>query len=186
MGSNSSVLIAAALAAALFAAVPAALAQKPVTVGEAVTESFTIEAINHTSRVVTLKDKDGFLEEVYCGPEVQRFDALKVGDTVTFRYYETLVTAIRRSGGASPAPDAAGVSRTPGAAPGGTISRQLTVTVTIEAIDPKVPSVTVKTADGRRSSFKVENAKNLEGYKAGDTVDVTYTRALAVSVTPAK
>jgi Cu/Ag efflux protein CusF len=34
-------------------------------------------------------------------------------------------------------------------------------------------------------SFRVQNAKNLEGYKAGDKVDITYTQALAVSVTPA-
>jgi Cu/Ag efflux protein CusF len=61
----------------------------------------------------------------------------------------------------------------------------MTAVVTIEAIDAKVPSVTVKAADGRRMSFKVENAKNLEGYKAGDQVEVTYTQALAVSVTSA-
>jgi hypothetical protein len=32
----------------------------------------------------------------------------------------------------------------------------------------------------------VKDAKNLEGYKVGDTVDVTYTRALAVTVEPEK
>jgi Cu/Ag efflux protein CusF len=35
-------------------------------------------------------------------------------------------------------------------------------------------------------SFKVENSKNLAGYKAGDNVEITYTRALAVNVEPAK
>ena len=75
------------------------------------------------------------------------------------------------------------MTRTPGAAPGGTIGLQVTATVTIEAIDAKTPAVTIRTADGRRSSFRVEDAKNLEGYKVGDKVDVTYTRALAVSVT---
>ena len=61
----------------------------------------------------------------------------------------------------------------------------MTAVVTLEAIDAKVPSVTIKTAGGRRMSFKIENAKNLEGYKAGDKVEITYTEALAVSVTPA-
>ena len=65
---------------------------------------------------------------------------------------------------------------------GGTIAQQLTATVTIEAIDAKVPSVTVRSAAGRRSSFRVADAKNLEGYKAGDQVDVTYTRGVAISV----
>jgi hypothetical protein len=52
---------------------------------------------------------------VLCGPEVQRFDALKVGDRVTFSYYESLVTAIRRPGAAPKAPESAAVTRTPGA-----------------------------------------------------------------------
>ena len=84
-----------------------------------ITKTFTIEAIDKTSRVVTLKDPAGMLESVYCGPEVQRFDALKVGDMVTFRYHESLVTALRRPGQAPRATESAGVTRTPGANPGG-------------------------------------------------------------------
>ena len=173
----------AAVAALLF--IPSmTLAQKPVSVAESITETFTIEAIDHSSRIVTLKDKDGLLEDVLCGPEVTRFDALKVGDRVTFRYHESLVTALRRPGATSK-PESAAITRTPGAKPGGTIAQQFTATVTIEAVDAKVPSVTIRTDAGRKMSFKVENAKNLEGYKAGDKVEITYTQALAVSVTSA-
>ena len=62
---------------AVLAGGSATAAQKPLSVGDTVTESFTIEAINKSTRVVTLKDKEGNLEELFCGPEVQRFDALK-------------------------------------------------------------------------------------------------------------
>ena len=171
-----------AVAAALLLAPVGAMAQAPVSVAEVVSETFTIEAIDHASRIVTLKDKDGFTEDVLCGPEVQRFDALKVGDRVTFRYHESIVSAIQRPGSAPKAPVTGSVTRTPGAKPGGTVAQQMTTTVTIEAIDAAVPSITVKTANGRRSSFRIENKKNLEGYKAGDTVEVTYTQALAISV----
>jgi len=174
-----------AVAAALVMAGEPANAQKPVSLAEVVSETFTIEAIDHTTRRVTLKDKDGFVEDVICGPEVARFDALKVGDRVTFRYHESLVTAIQRPGTAPKAAESAAVTRTPGTKPGGTIAQQMTVVVSLEAIDAKVPSVSIRTADGRRMSFKVENAKNLEGYKPGDKVEVTYTQALAVSVEPA-
>ncbi len=54
--------------------------------------------------------------------------------------------------------------------------------MTVEAIDPKVPSIAVKAEDGRKMSFKVQDAKNLEGVKPGDKVEVTYTQALAISV----
>jgi Cu/Ag efflux protein CusF len=160
----------------------AAAAQKPISLGEVVSETFTIEAIDYAARVVTLKDKDGNIDEILCGPEVKRFDALKVGDQVTFRYHESVVSSIQRASASAKPPVTGGITRSPGDKPGGTISRQLTATVIIEAIDAKVPSVTIRTDDGRKMSFKVEQAKNLEGYKPGDKVEITYTQALAVSV----
>jgi Cu/Ag efflux protein CusF len=173
-----------ALAAVVFAT--PALAQKPVSMAESVTETFTIEAIDHSARIVTLKDKDGLFEELWCGPEVQRFDALKVGDKVSFRYQESLVSAIKRPTAGAKPPVTAAVTRTPGAAPGGTIAQQMTVVVTIAAIDAKTPAVTITNDRGQKMSFKVENAKNLDGYKVGDKVEITYTQALAISVTPGK
>jgi len=178
--------IASLTVAALLLSQPATAAQKAVSVADVVTATFTIEAIDGTSRIVTLKDTDGTLEDVYCGPEVQRFDALKVGDRVTFRYYETVVSMLRRPGAPGRAPESGGITRTPGTRPGGTMAQQFTATVTLQAIDAKVPSVTVKTDDGRVMSFRVQDARNLQGYKVGDKVEVTYTQALAVSVEPAK
>jgi len=170
-------------AAAVLLLASSALAQKPVSMADSVTATFTVDAIDHANRIVTLKAEDGTFDDVYCGPEVQRFDALKVGDKVSFRYHESLVTSLKHSTAPPKAPASAAVTRTPGAAPGGTIARQMTAVVTLDAIDPKVPSVTVSTENGHKMSFKVENAKNLEGYKVGDKVEVTYTQALAVSVT---
>jgi hypothetical protein len=173
-------LVTAVITAFLLGSVVPSLAQQPVSRTEEVTAAFTIEAIDHSMRIVTLRNKAGLLEEVYCGPEVQRFDALKVGDTVTFRYFETVVTALSKPGAA--ATPSTTVSRTADA-PGGTIARQTAATVTIETIDAKTPAVTVRTPSGGRSTFKVQNVQNLDGYKAGDQVTITYTRGLAVSVT---
>jgi Cu/Ag efflux protein CusF len=175
-------LAALGAAAVLWTAAPAS-AQKPVTQGAQVSESFVIDAIDHTARLVTLRDDKGETETIFCGPEVERFDALKVGDKVTFRYYESMVYAIRKPGSA-PAAGGSGVVRTPGDRPGGTISQQMTAVVTINAIDTKVPSVTITTSDGKKMSLKVEDAKNLQGVKVGDQVEITYTQALAISVTP--
>jgi Cu/Ag efflux protein CusF len=172
----------------LFAALliaPTAWAQKPVSLGDVVTQTVTIVAIDHTSRVVTLKDKNGETGEMVCGPEVKRFDQLKVGDKVTFQYHESLVSAISRPGAAAKPPASGGITRAADKV-GGTVSRQMNASVTILAIDSKVPSVTVQAANGDKMSFKVENAKNLEGYKAGDKVDITYTQALAISVESSK
>ena len=174
-------MVTAAVAALLVASVAIA-AQNPVSVAQTTTKTATIVAIDKTARVVTLQGKEGLTFDVLCGSEVQRFDALKVGDTVTFTYHESVISAIGRPGDKPKDPLSTNVTRTAGAKPGGTVAQQLSATVTIEEIDPKIPSVSVKAADGRRMAFKVEDKKNLEGYKVGDKVTVTYTQALAVSV----
>ncbi len=170
--------------AALVALPLVALAQRPVTETDAVELTTKIEAIDHSARLVTLMDKDGASETIYCGPEVKRFDELKVGDTVTIRYYESIAYAIRKPGQLSGLPAATGpkITRGTGARPSGTIARQETATVTVKAVDPKVPSITVLTEDGRTVSLKVEDKKNLKDVKAGDKVEITYTEAAMISV----
>jgi hypothetical protein len=173
-----------AVLAALLVLPLVAGAQKPVTRTEAIEVTTKIEAIDKNARLITLKDKDGEVETIHCGPEVERFGELKVGDTVTFRYYESVAYAIRKPGQPSGLPAQTGPSVTPGQGPrpGGTISKQETATVTIKAIDAKAPSITVLTEDGRTVSFKVEDVKNLKDVKAGDKVEVTYTEAVMISV----
>ena len=54
----------------------------------------------------------------------------------------------------------------------------------ITAIDTKAPSVTVKDSDGELQTIKVKDPTKLIGLKVGDTVDITYTEAFAISVDP--
>jgi hypothetical protein len=174
-----------AVLAAVVALPLASQAQKPVTKTDVVELTTKIEAIDHTARMVTLKDKDGVEETIHCGPEVKRFDELKVGDTVTFRYQESIAYSIRKPGQPSGLPSTTGgprLVRGQGAKPSGTVSQQETATVKVKAIDLKVPSITVLTADGRTASFKVEDVKNLKDVKVGDEVEVTYTEAFIISV----
>jgi Cu/Ag efflux protein CusF len=182
----------AGLAAALAFAGAARADEKPVatagtghkTVAEGITPEVTatIEAIDRTARKITLKGRDGVSETVTAGPEVKRFDELKVGDTVTFRYHESVVYKIRKAGEAAPPDAGQAVLSSQGPKPGGTAYQQQTATVKIKAIDAKAPSVTVLTPDGRTVSFKVDDKEALGKVKVGDTVDVTYTEALMISV----
>jgi hypothetical protein len=70
--------------------------------------------------------------------------------------------------------------------PGATASRQLTGSVTVTALDPKVPSLTVKGPKGNVFSMRVEDPTRLQGVKVGDTLDVTYTQAMLIAVDPMK
>jgi len=170
---------------AVIGAVPViARAQTPVAQTEAIEMSATIEAIDQSARQVTLKDPDGVLKTIYAGPEVKRFDELKVGDTVTMRYFESIAFLIRKPGEpvAAPAPGETTITRGTGAKPSGTIAQQETATVTVKAIDAKTPAVTVMTDDGRRASFRVNDKKHLKGVEVGDKVEITYTKAFMISV----
>ena len=58
--------------------------------------------------------------------------------------------------------------------------------MTITAIDPNVPSITVKSANGWTYSRRVDDKKALEKVKVGDQLDITWNDAVLISVTPAK
>jgi hypothetical protein len=187
MHMKPTVVVAAALCLAI---APAATAQTPVTKTKSVTATATIQAIDSTTRSITLRDETGVEDRYVAGPEVTRFNELKVGDTVKMTYYESVFLQVRKAGGAAGTTGAkpadatldAAVTRGKGALPGVTAAVQEKMTVTVKAIDPALPSLTVTTPDGRTITRKIEDKKNLEGIAVGDLIDVTYTRALLTSV----
>ena len=174
------------LVAAVLVLLPGlAAAEKPHTGAEAAMRTARITMIDHDARLVTLTQQDGTTETVQCGPEVDRFDELKVGDTVTMRYYRSVVYLARRAGQPSALPatrDTPSLSRGRGRRPAATLSQQQTAAVTVEAIDRRVPAVTGVTDDGRRVSFQVPRRKDVAGLKVGERLEIVYTEALVISV----
>ena len=75
-----------------------------------------------------------------------------------------------------------GEAAKPGEKPKASATRQTTVTVAITAIDPKVPSVTFKGPQGNERTVRVKDPKKLDGVKVGDTVEITTTESVAISV----
>ncbi len=68
------------------AATGAASPQAPITKTKSVSATATIQAIDATGRMITLKDETGVEDTYSVGPEVKRFNELKVGDTVKMTY----------------------------------------------------------------------------------------------------
>jgi hypothetical protein len=62
------------------------------------------------------------------------------------------------------------------------VIQQLKATVTIVSIDPQQQMVVYKTADKRQVMRQVADPKLLEGLKAGDMIDITYTRERAIEL----
>jgi hypothetical protein len=174
------------LAASVGAAqTPPAKPQAPAASTDKVTLTATVEAIDRTNRTLMLKGPKGNVVELAVDPSFKRFDELNVGDQITATYYESIAASIRRPGDPAPKPVDAAITPRQGA-PGATASVQQTVSVVVQSVDKANRSVTVKKADGGIVSFRVENPKYLEMAKPGETVDITYTRALLLEANPAK
>jgi Cu/Ag efflux protein CusF len=176
------------LAAMVCLAAPAlALAQEAFSKANVIKVSSTIQAIDTTSRTITLRDEKGNEDTFAVGDAVQRFNELKVGQRVNITYYESLVLQVVKPGekGGGPSLEAA-LSRAKSELPAASIATQEKATVTVKAVDMAVPSITVTTPDGRTVTRKIEQKKYLEGVKAGDQIDITMTRAVLTSVENAK
>ena len=87
--------------------------------------------------------------------------------------------------GAAPI-DSSSRAVTPAAGTAGTAARQQTITATISAIDPKLPSVSFTGPRGWNYTTRVQDKELLSKFKVGDKVDITWTEAMLVSVEDAK
>ena len=159
---------------------------KTVTKQNKVTATATITAIDQATRSVTLRSPNGDEDTFTAGPEVTRFNQLKVGDTIKATYYESLVFELRKGNNPSTPSHDAAVGGRHKDVPGGAVGTQQVRTVTVKAVDMNAGTITVTAADGRTMTRKVEDKKNLEGVKAGDRIDITYTQALMISADPSK
>ena len=163
-----------------------AAAQVKVIPGEMETVTAIVEAVDHTTRTVSLKLPDGTYETIVAPASVERFDAIKVGDTLTARYYDNIVLRVKKPGEKDVNDGAEAVTKTPGASPSATAAKQRTITATITAIDMKVPSITLTGPNNWKYSSRVQDVNALKTVKVGDKLDITWTEALLVGFTPAK
>ena len=110
---------------------------------------------------------------------MKRFSELKVGDVITAKYYENIVLRVKAPG--EKAVDTASEAVTPGGKPGGTAAKQRTITATITAIDPNVPSITLSGPNNWTYSSRVADKAALKQVKVGDRLDITWTSVVLVS-----
>jgi hypothetical protein len=149
--------------------------------GEARTMNATVEAIDYTTRAVTVKKEDGDYEVLSCPAALKRCDTLKIGDRIKARFYETVVLRLKLPNEPEQNTAAQGrVAAEQGA--GGTLSHQRTITATITAIDPKAPSISFVGPQGWKYSSRVQDKAALAKVKVGDRIDITWTEALLLSL----
>jgi hypothetical protein len=150
------------------------------------TLSAEVTAVDPATRQVTLKGPQGDEMTVTCGDAVKRFDEVKVGDFVRVDYLVSMAAEVRK-----PTPeeakhplqimDAAGRAPTD-EAPAAGVARQFKVVTTIEALDRRNQTVTVKGPMGRYLTARVADPERLTKVHIGENIVIVYTEALAVSL----
>jgi Cu/Ag efflux protein CusF len=159
-----------------------AMAQSRTITSEMRTETGIVEAVEAQTRTITLKKPDGTFVSTVAGPEIKRFDEIKIGDKVNARYYENVVLRLKQPGEADVDTGAKGTTGSEQVLPGGTKAKQRTITASITAIDPNTPSVTFTGPNGWKYTSRVQDTAALAKVKVGDKVDITWTEAVLVSV----
>lgn len=150
----------------------------------------TVEDVDQKTRLVTLKGPEGGLVTVQAGPEVKNLGQVKAGDQVNVKYFQAMAVNVVSPGEDSrsgPDVKTSAVAAAPGTRPAGAVARAERKTVKILSVDPHKKAISFRGPDGRFREVSMDEPR-LEHYlteiKDGDTVEVVYVEALAVSVTP--
>src|SRR5262249_34470131 len=163
---------------------PAATEKAPGrAAGKAVQVKGTVAAVDKDAKTITLKGPKGRTVTLDV-QDPSKLDAVKVGDPVVATYMEAVAFQIKKPGTATPGTTVqeSRVSSKPGETPAGAIGQEVSVTATITEVNKKAGTVTIKGPKGNSETIKAQDPKNLDRAKVGDLVEITYARALAVSL----
>jgi len=167
---------------------PVAMDQKPLTSEDSVLVYTTakVEAIDHATREITLKNDLGSVVTFTVDKRVKRLDEIQEGDEVTAAYYISVAGELRpptEEEKQSPIAIRAGSARAPkGTQPAAGELRTLRVVTTVAGLDLPTQTVTLTGPMGNYATVRAKSLDNLKKLHLGDTIMVTYTEALAIAV----
>jgi translation elongation factor P/translation initiation factor 5A len=163
-------------------------AQPASTMGQMMTATATVEKVDLQKHEVTLKSSDGKPFTVQVPENVTRLENVKPGDKVDVGFYESVAVKLRKPGEPPIAERKESFGeRTPGALPGAVTGQQITTSAKVVNVDHARSELTIETPTGKTNTIKVTDTQMGPAFKklkAGDQIDVTYTEAMAISMTP--
>ena len=189
-------LIAVAVSFSAFAQAPksggiqggAVVASEPgkAAVVAAVEAVATVVALDKATRTITIKGPQGNSVDVIAGDEVKNFDQIRVGDRVTVKYVEALSLELRKTRSKeAPSATAAAAGAKPGERPAGAVGAEIRALADVVKVDQKNSIISLKGPRGNVIDLRVQNPDHFKVVKKGDQVEVVYTQAVALAVTPA-
>ena len=143
----------------------------------------TVVVVSTEKRMLTIRKADESFQVIHVPPEVRRLDEIKIGDALTIAYIEAVAVGLEEG----PAAGGEGmiakreVDREQSAKPAGTISEQVELFGTVEAVDAASSTVTVR-GPQQTVAMKVQDPAPLQDIAVGDRVKATYIKAVAARV----
>jgi len=178
------VLLAVSVAATLSLGGLSTANAQGVEVGDAVVLTAEVVAIDRVDRVVTLLGSRGNVVEIEVGHQARNFDQIQLGDRVKVEYYESVALYIGKKGqkpGATAGLVAARSAK--GDKPAGLVVEAVDISATVQTIDKKKRTLTLKRPDGKLVTTKVDRSvKAFDTLEVGDSIHVRITEAIAISV----
>jgi hypothetical protein len=146
-----------------------------------------VQTIDKATRLITVVTPKKVVQQVYVPDDIKAFDTLAVGDDVTVRFTDSTIVRANRQAQRARLSDTTAQAREEVAKQGGDthIVQQFRAVVVIDEINRQTGEVMYRTADDMFGLQRVSDMKLLDGINPGDTVEIVYTRARAVSVAPA-
>jgi hypothetical protein len=148
------------------------------------TISAVVEAIDHETRVVTVRKPDGEEITFTASEEARNLGQVSVGDILHAEYQETFsIEVIAGNGMTAEAAQLQAVARTEeGEMPGAMAVDSMIVTATVEEINIEANTFKLKGPEGTINEYVARNPENLKRAAVGDLVVMTVTEAVAITV----
>jgi hypothetical protein len=159
---------------------PALLAEEYVE-GQAL-----VQAVNRSTRTVTLRNDEGKVTTVQVPADVD-LNRVKAGDRVALGLYQALSARVLPPGSAPLGATVATASTAPGQPEGRAWGEELVVVTEITAVDLVNHTVTLTGADGKARTVTVKDPQmqqRMSNLKVGDLVELTYADVVAAKVMP--
>jgi len=151
---------------------------------EAQTITATVQKVDKEKRQVTLKGEGGNTVTVRVPETARNFDQIKVGDTVTAKYTQSVAVAGRKSDEPPSATGRESITRAPeGQSPAATRTSTMQITAQVEKIDKDKRELTLMGPGGETRTVTVpEDMKKFDELKVGDNVVIRATESVAIQV----
>ncbi len=141
----------------------------------------TVASINYETREIVLRTAQGETWPLIADQSIVRFNQIKEGDRVTVKVKETLAITVAAPG---EMPQQAPVTQTDRMTQQGrTVTDAGRIAATVEAINYKARTVTLRLQNGKTQSFVVDKSVNrFDAVKTGDLLLVSYVGSIAASI----